>query len=196
MPQMNDYSGSICFSDTQAVKLNQLSFKLDKRLFLFADYEPKQFVAEESNYSLFRTAIVNMYGLIKDCCPFLDDLIYNRNGILSIGFQKIQSDYNTLSSVVSSFRSIFCHNCSPNLRLNAQHYWDAEDWASDCLSKDVILKDIRDNEWGKLLARLSSMSQLLFDDLETNLNSLFGSMSFRRQGVVNNWIPTFYGCVV
>ncbi len=79
---MMDYTESICFSAETAEELNRKAFSLDCRLFMFAYYEPKQYREAESKRSQFLTAIVNLYGLFKDCGPFLGELLKTRDTIL------------------------------------------------------------------------------------------------------------------
>lgn len=94
---MMDYTESICFSAETAEELNRKAFSLDCRLFMFAYYEPKQYREAESKRSQFLTAIVNLYGLFKDCGPFLGELLKTRDTILvTPKWKAIQNDYNML----------------------------------------------------------------------------------------------------
>ena len=56
-----DYANSICFCENVAETLNSKAFLLNKSLFLFAYYEPKEFPSSESKKSRF--------GLAPKDCP-------------------------------------------------------------------------------------------------------------------------------
>ena len=152
---MMDYTESICFSAEPAEELNRKAFGLDCRLFMFAYYEPKQYREAESKRSQFLTAIVNLYGLFKDCGPFLGELLKTRDSILvTPKWKAIQNDYNMLFQAVTSLRSIFCHNNSLCYPLNEDILQRAENSISEYLPNAPDIEDITETQWTILLQKL------------------------------------------
>ena len=168
---MMDYTESICFSAEPAEELNRKAFSLDCRLFMFAYYEPKQYREAESKRSQFLTAIVNLYGLFKDCGPFLGELLKTRDSILvTPKWKAIQNDYNMLFQAVTSLRSIFCHNNSLCYPLNEDILQRAENSISEYLPNAPDIEDITETQWTILLQKLCTAADDFFQELSSDMN--------------------------
>lgn len=183
------YDDSICFSPDKAEQLNGKSFTLDKRVYLFAYYEPTEYKDTESFRSNFMTAVINLYGLFWDCCPFMRKILKSKNSILFYDWKRIQREYDKLSSTVSAWRSIFCHNNSDIFPLNAVNYVVAEAWTNEHCRSDLALCNLEESQWEILLNALMQMADEFIADLDKNLDALLGMLNTSRtEDIVNYWI--------
>lgn len=192
-----DYEKSICFSPDIPERLNEKAFLLDKRLYLFAYYEPKEYIEKESYRSKFITAIVNLYGLFWDCCPFMRKLLESGNSILLTNWTQIQRDFQNLRNTISAFRSIFCHNNSDIYPLNEVHFELAEQWIfSQCsISKDI--SELKDSEWEKLLYALHCQADIFICSIERNIDGISSTSDvLRRNRTINWWIEAIAGSYI
>lgn len=177
----------ICFSPDIVNHLNALAFQIDRRIFLFAYYEPKPYREDENWYSRFRTAVVNVYGLLKDCGPFLGAVL--RDLAEDWPIRNVLNGYYQLLADSSAFRSIFCHNCSRKLQLNEEHYSHVEDYIFSHVGVDLSLQDLEQAHWKRLLQELDASAKSLADGLETALNGLIGLCeNSKRDKAVKCWI--------
>lgn len=192
-----DYESSICFSPEIPERLNDKAFSLDKRLYLFAYYEPKEYIPTESYRSKFITAAINLYGLFWDCCPFMAMILKTGNSILLANWAQINNDFQNLRSVISAFRSIFCHNNSDIYPLNEVHFEVADQWLlSKCgISKNLF--DLDDGEWEKLLYALHCQADCFISSVESNIDALSSTSDhLRRNRTVNWWIEQIAGSYI
>lgn len=167
--------------------LNALAFQMDRRIFLFAYYEPKPYREDESWYSRFCTATVNLYGLLKDCGPFLGTVLSHLSKTWRIS--DVCNDYYQLLTDISAFRSIFCHNCSRELHLNTEHYSHAEEYILSHAGVNFSLQDLEQAHWKTLLQVLDASVKRLTDGLERALNGLIHSSdAAKRNNTINFWI--------
>ena len=189
-----DYENSICFSYDIPDRLNDKAFSLDKRLYLFAYYEPKEYIPTESYRSKFITATVNLYGLFWDCCPFMAQILETGDSILMNDWVRIKNDFKNLRNMISAFRSIFCHNNSDIYPLNEVHFAVADQWIlSKCgIGKDLF--ELNDGEWGKLLYELHCQADSFISSIESNIDDLLSTTDLlRRNRAVNRWIVSIAG---
>lgn len=187
-----DFENGICFSSDIANRLNDLAFQIDRRIFLFAYYEPKPYRENESWYSRFCTAVVNLYGLLKDCGPFLGAVL----NYLSkhFGARDICDEYHQLLPEVSAFRSILCHNCSRELQLDEEHYSCAEAYVRSHAGVDLALWDLEPTHWEALLLALDTSAGHLVNGLEAVLNEIIlSSNAAKRNDIVKHWITKIAG---
>lgn len=193
---MMDYTESICFSAEPAEELNRKAFSLDCRLFMFAYYEPKQYREAESKRSQFLTAIVNLYGLFKDCGPFLGELLKTRDSILvTPKWKAIQNDYNMLFQAVTSLRSIFCHNNSLCYPLNEDILQRAENSISEYLPNAPDIENITETQWTILLQKLCTAADDFFQELSSNMNLLVSCKDVSRKNrIITRWITAISSC--
>lgn len=192
-----DYENSICFSPDIPERLNEKAFLIDKRLYLFAYYEPKEYIVTESYRSKFITATVNLYGLFWDCCPFMRKLIESGNSILLTNWTQIQLDFQNLRNTISAFRSIFCHNNSDIYPLNAVHFELAEQWIFlQCgINKDLF--DLIDSDWEKLLYTLHCQADAFVSSVESNIDGISSTSNMlRRNRTINWWIEAIAGSYI
>lgn len=183
------YEESICFSAVQAEALNKEAFSLDRRLFLFAYYDPKPYLANESNRSKFQTAIINLYGLFWDCGPFVSQLLYSYDSILLYDWYRIQAAADSLKNCISAFRSIFCHNNSDQFPLNEEKIFAAERWISLHINGTQGIDSLHDDDWGTLLGHLVGEADSLISDIDTALDALQDTWDLgRRERAVERWI--------
>ena len=185
-------SESICFSAVPAEELNKKAFLLRPSLFLFAYYEPKPFSEKESSRSNFKTAIINLYGLFWDCGPFVFNLFRSQNSILLKKWSRwswISFNANNLRSALSSFRTIFCHNCSSQFPLNEQKIQDAIFWSSHYTHAWQSINELSEDDWKKLLDGLTSEADSLIQDISTALDELsITPDANRRENAIDWWI--------
>lgn len=181
------FQTGICFSADTADRLNTLAFQMDRRIFLFAYYEPKPYREDESWYSRFCTAVVNLYGLLKDCGPFLGAVLNHLSKAWQIS--GVYEDYRQLLADTSAFRSIFCHNCSRELQLNVEHYSHAEAYILSHAGEYLSLQDLEQAHWKTLLQALTTSAKRLADGLESALNELIQSSdALKRDNTIKFWI--------
>lgn len=185
-----DYENSICFSSRIPEELNQKVFLIDKRLFLFAYYEPKDYISKESFRSRFRTAIINLYGLFKDCSPFLKSIHHGRNSILTVNCQQYINDFDNLFNLVCAFRSIFCHNNSDVFPLNEVHYIYVDQWISSRCAIYKDLSDLNESDWENMLSILHSQANAYICSLEMNIDKLLSMQGagVNINSVILQWI--------
>lgn len=192
-----DYENSICFSPEIPERLNEKAFLLDKRLYLFAYYEPKEYIEKESYRSKFITATVNLYGLFWDCCPFMRKLLESGNSILLTNWTQIQLDFQNLRNTISAFRSIFCHNNSDIYPLNAVHFELAERWIFSQCGIIKNLSDLNDSEWEKLLYALHCQADTFIRSVESNIDGIASTSNvLRRNHTINWWIEAIAGSYI
>lgn len=185
-----DYESSICFSSKIPEELNKQAFLMDKRLFLFAYYEPKGYIPGESFQSKFKTAIINLYGLFKDCSPFLKNIQYGQNSILIVNYKRYMEDFDCLFRLICSFRSILCHNNSDVFPLNAAHYIYVNKWLVSRCAIYKELSDLDDNDWEKMLMTLYSQTDLYICGLKMNIKELISKQEAGENinSVILHWI--------
>jgi len=177
----------ICFSADTVDRLNDLAFQMDRRLFLFAYYEPKPYREDESWYSRFCTAAVNLYGLLKDCGPFLGAVLNHLSNVWQTS--GVYKDYSQLLVDASAFRSIFCHNCSRELQLNVEHYSHAEAYILSHAGVELSLQNLEQAHWKAMLQALTTSAERLADGLEGALNGLIHSSdALKRDKTIKFWV--------
>lgn len=189
-----DYKNSICFSPDFAEQLNMKAFAINNRLFLFAYYEPKEYVSTETFRSRFLTAVVNLYGLFWDCCPFMHKLLETHNSILLNDRTRIKDEFIQLRSIVGAFRGIFCHNNSDIYPLNAENYDTVESWISIQCGSSLAISDLNESHWEKLLQVLVDKAELFAHDLENSLDRLSHTTNVtRREQAIKSWVQSIAG---
>ncbi|NBI17016.1 hypothetical protein D1841_03625 [Neglecta sp. X4] len=177
----------ICFSPDIVNRLNDLAFQIDRRIFLFAYYEPKPYREDESWHARFCTAVINLYGLLKDCGPFLGAVLNDLKEDWHT--QNVCDGYYQLLADSSAFRSIFCHNCSRKLQLNEEYYSNAEAYVLSHIYVDLPLQDLGPTHWKALLQALTISANSFADDLESALNVLIHSTdAHKRNNATKFWI--------
>lgn len=183
-------SDSICFSPNDANLLNEKAFSIDPRLFLFAYYEPTPFSAEDSTKHQFISSVINLYGLIKDCSPFLTRLLSSRQGILIVSnWKSIRKNYFELYDTSRAFRSIFCHNNSIEYPLNEERVQIAEQWIMRICPMCQCIDDISDADWSCLLAHLERVVTTFVLDLKNCLDYITSLSDLsRKNDIINFWI--------
>lgn len=192
-----DYENSICFSPEIPERLNEKAFLLDKRLFLFAYYEPKEYIPTESYRSKFITATVNLYGLFWDCCPFMGKILERGNSILLTNWTQVQRDFQNLRNTISAFRSIFCHNNSDIYPLNAVHFELADQWVFLHCGTNKEFSDLNDSEWEKLLYALHCQADAFIGSVESNIHAISSTSNvLRRNRTINWWIEAIAGSYI
>lgn len=190
-----NYEKSICFSTELANQLNEKAFSIDCRLYLFAYYEPKKYIPAESFQSRFSTAVINLYGLFWDCCPFMKFILETPDSILSGDWWRIKSDFTELRNIARAFRSIFCHNNSDRFPFNAENYDIAEDWIYGQCSTWLQIFDLNESHWERLLQTLVEKADEFAKDLMDSLDRLSALPlgSPRREAKIDHWIEAIAG---
>lgn len=185
-----NFDTSICFSSEVAEQLNDKAFSIDCRLFLFAHYEPQEYIAQESAHSKFISAAVNLYGLFKDCSPFMDWILKSSNSILLHDWERILNDFTELYEIAIAFRSIFCHNNSIVLPLNEVNYLVAERWIDTYCGISRQIHSLEDSDWQYMLNKLCRKADGFMVDLDNSLDRLLSRnpTDDRRMRAVNRWI--------
>lgn len=185
-----EWNKTICFSNEPAEKINKTAFEIDHRLFMFAHYSPKLYISTESYYSRFRTAISNMYGLLQDCGPFMRSILSEKNnGILWQGWTPVIKNHNRLWNGIKTFRTIFCHNCYPDLALNEECFLHAEEWTASIIGEELPVSQLKEEHWKQMLAELVILSETLITDLNYSLSLILKSKKVeQKEKTVKHWI--------
>lgn len=192
-----DYENSICFSPEIPERLNEKAFSLDKRLYLFAYYEPKEYISTESCRSKFITATINLYGLFWDCCPFMARILETRNSILLTNWIQIRLDFQNLRNTISAFRSIFCHNNSDIYPLNSVHFELANQWILSQCGINKEFSELNDSEWEKLLYAFHCQADSFISSVESNIDSISSTPDVsRRNRAIDWWIEAIAGSYI
>ena len=109
--------------------LNALAFQMDRRIFLFAYYEPKPYREDESWYSRFCTATVNLYGLLKDCGPFLGTVLSHLSKTWRISdvcndyYQLLDASVKRLTDGLERALNGLIHSSDAAKRNNTINFW-------------------------------------------------------------------------
>lgn|GEM_PF-4127436 len=182
---------SVCFDSRTIEALNEKAQKVDPRLYLFAYYEPKEFSQNDDPRFSFWKAIVNLYGLFWDCGPFVHKslLICSANEPLLNILPDVSWDVKkeivyrcrNLTRVISSFRSILCHNNSQELALNKENFDVANNWLSHC---GIVrcYEELTNEDWQQMLIQLNKEATQIVQDIDYCLDSLIscrGSVRFK-----------------
>ena len=186
------WCNTICYSAGPANDLNEKALRIDCRLFLFSCYTPKPYSESESYFSNFRTAIVNLYGLIKDCGLYTWNVIRDtgkNDSIIWRDYPHIRKVYNILWDAVSSFRSLFCHNCSHELCLDEECYTIAEGTISQVLLDDYSIEEMTENNWKNMIMKIVELAQEFVDGISFNLDIIVSTPDIKRKTkVINRWV--------
>ena len=104
-----DYKDSSAFSSGTIDEVNNYAEQLDKKLYVFAYYSPKQYEHIEwlDAREKFWIAVTNLYALYHDCNPFLKsmDSIFYQND------QRIRN-LKPFHDLLGDLRGMYCHNSS------------------------------------------------------------------------------------
>lgn len=111
---------SIAFNPTAVNNINTSIALIDPRLFSFAYYSPVPLQKDISAHACFYLATINMYSLIWDCGPMLNNLFgdvkNNKARNLPTSLNMILSNWQLRSSkhldTIAGIRSDVCHNNS------------------------------------------------------------------------------------
>lgn len=181
----NDFEKSICFSAEFVEELNRRAFELDPRLFLFAHYEPKPYRSNESFKNLFTIAVINLYGLFKDCGSGKN--LFNLMDSLCDLSENDKKTHNNLYSDVMIFRSMFCHNFAPN---NYPLDEAGEKQAKKRLEieEDVNIMDIPEEKWEYHLQKLCADAYTVQMNFSAGLDSLIQTNNKEKEDQIKKWI--------
>lgn len=187
----NEILSSPCFSPRPIEQLNQQAQQLDRRLFLFAHYQPQTLTQLPECYRLgFFTGIMNLYGLFQDCGPFVfNDLLpspYQEDDhkcAFSEMTRNTDQEWNVfrLKQGVYGARSIFAHNNNPQAyplhekNWNNFETWDKYYYPTKGIDTLGILINLRDlsqlnqADWKKMLEKLVLQSQSFVQYIEKQI---------------------------
>ena len=112
---------SIAFNPSIAEDLNRKASSFDPRLYCFAYYEPTILPEGADLYTVFHLAVLNMYGLLWDCGPKIQEKIINKElySLLRMDTCKMNK-CRAFVFLVRAIRTNICHNNSCKLYFNAQ----------------------------------------------------------------------------
>ena len=190
-----DIKKSCVFNKEPVEKLNKLAQAADGRLFLFAYYNPKPFPENESAVVQFYTAVINLYGLIWDCGPFIRNLLGRKkqygllerdsHGNLSAKSKKINDTFYQLQNNLSGLRNAACHNTASEYFFNQQNIDNAEDFFINLgLSPGALLP----GDWKKCLDELCRLAIETGEGIEYGLNCLAALPPPQKDKVINFWL--------
>ena len=190
---------SICFSSVLADMLNEKAHKIDPRLYLFAYYEPKPLVTGESPRIQFLTAVINLYGLLWDCGPFVHKSLMRsvpENPLENIlpdtewaNKRHIVFHCKDLANIVGHFRSVFCHNNSDKFALNREHIEKVEDWLYHKCRLDCPYDELTQNDWRTMLSKLVDEADQFVADINDCLDTLLDCRgSSRFEVACDSWL--------
>lgn len=167
---------SIAFSSNLIIQIQKLLEA--KGFLLFQDYVPKEYNSSDSEKTHFWLAILNVCGLINDCCTF-----FTKQAPTGKSFQMIMvtsgilcgNDFEEVSSVVKNltvFRNFYCHifpsyqNEDTIYKLNSFFAGCGISITGKDNSNSIVLTD---NEWKRACEFLVAPIESFFNEL---LNAL------------------------
>lgn len=181
---------SICFSFFPANALNSKAKKIDPRLYLFAYYEPKPFIKEESPRVQFITAVINLYSLLWDCGPFVHkSLLQNSKGRpkenilpdIEWGEKKhMVFRCRGFANIISHFRSIICHNNSEKFPLSREHVEVANGWIRRKCRMNCSYDELTQDDWKTMLNELAVEASRFIMDIDICLDALLNCCGSSR----------------
>jgi hypothetical protein len=189
---------NIAFDASVANDLNTQAAQIDGRLFLFAYYEPKQCDGETARYQ-FITAVVNLYGLLWDCGPFIRGQLLTTREISSgapehliVPYEQsrknkaITQQFLDLANLVENVRSCYCHNNSKEFFSNERKQEFQKRWLSIHTGCDYDQGPKTEEEWQKALDAILIESSKFTTNLKKCLDYVKNSRD--KEYVVKRWI--------
>jgi len=193
---MSNRSSIVC-DVAVSERLNELAALLDSRLFLFAYYNPKPIAEDASGYVKFHIAILNIYGLLHDCGPFVrtrlvkldtNSIIYEHQGRKN---QDIVRRFEMLDRFVTAYRSCHCHNNADSFIFNRQHIEYLNDHQMSFTSINRSFSQYSDVDWNKAYIALRSQADRVASDIEECLKRLLApSGENKRHQVIEYWLAS------
>ena len=111
------------------------------------------------------------------------------SGILWTDPYNTKNSYIRFLNWVNSLRAIFCHNCSPELRLNQKIIEDNENVLKDIFNCDLSVDELQEYHWKEMLQELVNQAVNLENILSRNLDRIKTSNdNERRQNSITSWI--------
>ncbi len=179
-----DPGESVAFLPDIAEEWNVRAAEVDRRLFCFAYYEPKEWVGQDAEAGFLR-AVANLYGLLKDCgnlpgallnASLSYDYASRRSILSSEDLDKIRTFFDN----VCDLRTYLFHNASPALGQGNKR------------AQDVFFQYVRramdDRAWERGTVRLLQEAAHFSGVIERFLSGAKALQGPAREKLIKNWI--------
>ena len=175
-----DYKDSSAFSSGTVDKVNNYAEQLDKKLYVFAYYSPKQYEHIEwlDAREKFWIAVTNLYALYHDCNPFLKSMysIFYKND------QRIRGII-PFHNLLGDLRGMYCHNSSKddnaNVVVNVFGLINSLSNGTFPLPQNTAFRDANllfsNTEWDVALKFICDTSDDIIKVIQTRLQNLDNS---------------------
>ena len=175
-----DYKDSSAFSSDTIDEVNNYAEQLDKKLYVFAYYSPKQYEHIEwlDAREKFWIAVTNLYALYHDCNPFLKsmDSIFYQND------QRIRN-LKPFHDLIGDLRGMYCHNSSrhdnANVISNIFRRINSLTRGTFSLPSNTAFRDANilfsNTEWDDALKFICDTSDDIIKVIQTRLQNLDNS---------------------
>lgn len=187
---------TIIFDIGLVEELNKLATEIDKRLYLFANYSPKQSLNITDEHK-FWCGVTNLYGLFWDCAPFINKLQYTKKSLVDLFLEHrvlSRTDAKTFRFFlghVSSLRSFFCHNCADDNYFSRRDQEKVERlfirlcgiYPCDMERRETLGGD---SHWKRALIWLTEEANKCIGILEKALCEV--KVSANRQVIIHGWL--------
>lgn len=180
-------SASLVFNSDIPEKYNKMAIKIDKRLFVFAYYNPKEWQTYSNTQTAFILGVSNLYGLLFDCGSVIKSLCSGE--IIPRTEKRDIEKYEDIASELASIRIVLFHNISPELgKKNISHLKTYQNWIADSLRAIGKQTPECETDWNyplnKLLDKANELNMII-----SKLISRTGNLSWiEKNEIVNNWI--------
>lgn len=187
---------TVAFNKTPIDKLNKKAQSIDKRLFLFAYYNPNPFPKNENAIVQFYTAVINLYGLFWDCGSFVRTFLLHKRqsdsllerdeqGTLTQKGSDIYNRFSSFTLSLSGLRNAACHNNAKEFYYNRQNDIKANDFFSSIgLNSGTLSID----EWQKCVSELCKEGDNVINDIEYCLNWLNSCSQSEKDKIIRAWL--------
>lgn len=185
---------SIAFSADFANELNKKAAQIDGRLFMFAYYEPKQCEGETPHFK-FMTAVLNLYGLLWDCAPFILHKLLHEPDYLIVPSQasnarkknsQIPNHAKNFALFIESFRSYYAHNNSRKFLLNEKKNEYTKKWLSLTTGCEYEVGPNTEEQWQKALDSVLYNANIFVNNMKLCLEYVKNSP--HKGYIVLKWI--------
>lgn len=183
---------SIAFATGAVDDINHKFAEIDKRLFGFAYYAPIP-LYDTNAHACFYLAVLNMYGLIWDCGPMLNTLLWNMKnpqGGISSNLQLALQSWEKLASlktVVEHVRSDICHNNSIQYIFNKKNH-DGHEIFLKTHSKNSNLSIFSDSDWEAICDTFLDLCKKFYDDFINSITEIKNLPEILRNEFIMLWL--------
>lgn len=181
--------------------VNSLAAKIDPRLYLYADYEPKRIDAIESYRFLFLQNVISAYALMFDCGKIVQSYVLaqsydnSRPAVMDKLAQKYLPQYWNLVDLVMSIRNSSCHNMCGKYYNNDTHLIRYREYLTSVTGERKDLYEYSEGEWQKInicFVQLCTEAQICVIDYLHSVNDIPNPIE--KASVVQYWLDSIRKC--